>query len=60
MSKVKRPIELHHFMHPLYKAKSGENDTIVIELLPYDCVAKLHKDDVIAMAKHFDLEVIPK
>jgi hypothetical protein len=59
MNKIKNPIEMYHFMHPLYRAKS--HDYGIELILPISSnIAVLYKDDVIAMAKHFDLEVTQK
>lgn len=60
MNKVSHPIEMHHFCHPLYKASGAQNETITLELPISSNIATLHKSDVIAMAKHFDLEVTCK
>lgn len=54
MSEVKHPIEMYHFMHPLYKAKSHKGG-IELTLPVSSNIAVLCKDDVIAMAKHFNL-----
>ncbi|MEE8288969.1 MAG: hypothetical protein V3R25_06105 [Nitrosomonadaceae bacterium] len=55
IDKVSNPIEMHHFSHPLYKARKGKYDTLILELPITHNIAKLHKHDVIAMAKHFKL-----
>ena len=51
---VSHPIEMHHFCHPLYKAK-GTNSEITLELPISSNIASLHKCDVEAMARHFNL-----
>ena len=51
---VRHPINMHHFCHPLYKAK-GTNFVITLELPISSNIASLHKDDVAAMARHFGL-----
>ena len=51
---VVHPINMHHFCHPLYKAK-GTNSVITLELPISSNIATLHKNDVEAMARHFGL-----
>ncbi|MFT5450845.1 MAG: hypothetical protein ACI9N9_000325 [Enterobacterales bacterium] len=55
MTEISNPIEMYHFAHPLYSGKRGTNNTIEIELPITSNIAKLHKQDVIALAKHFKL-----
>ena len=53
-NKVSYPINMHHFMHPVYKA-FGSRESITLELPVGSNIAKLSESDVIAMARHFNL-----
>lgn len=55
IEKVISPIEMYHFCHPLYKAKTGKDDTLILELPITHNIATLHKQDIIAMAKAVNL-----